>query len=45
VKGPQNINNESRKVMYFELFGENCMKIITAGQVFLFNYELSRFSK
>jgi hypothetical protein len=27
------------------LFGENCMKIITTGQIFLSNYELSRFSK
>jgi hypothetical protein len=33
------------KVIYFELFGENCMKIVTAGQVFLSNYEFSRYSK
>jgi hypothetical protein len=30
---------------HFELFGENCMKIITAGQIFLLSYELLRFSK
>jgi hypothetical protein len=27
----------------FKLFGENCMKIITTGQICLSNYELSRF--
>jgi hypothetical protein len=37
--------NECRKVIYFELFGDKCMKIITTGQIFLSNYELSRFSK
>jgi hypothetical protein len=30
---------------YFELFGENYMKIISTGQVFLLNYDLSRFLK
>jgi hypothetical protein len=30
---------------YFKLFGDNCMEIITTGQIFLLNYELSRFSK
>jgi hypothetical protein len=29
----------------FKLFGDNCMKIITKGQISLSNYELSRFSK
>jgi hypothetical protein len=29
----------------FELFEENCMKIITTGQIFLSNYKLSRFPK
>jgi hypothetical protein len=33
------------KVIYFELYGENCVKIITTGQIFLSNYELPRFSK
>jgi hypothetical protein len=33
------------KVIYFELFVENCMEIITTGQIFLSNYELSGFSK
>jgi hypothetical protein len=28
---------------HFELFWENCMKIITTRQTFLLNYELSRF--
>jgi hypothetical protein len=32
-------------VTYFELFGENCMRIITVEHIFLSNYELSRFSK
>jgi hypothetical protein len=30
---------------HFKLFGENHMKIIITGQIFLSNYELSRFSK
>jgi hypothetical protein len=30
---------------HFELFGENCMKIITTGQIFILNYKLSSFSK
>jgi hypothetical protein len=38
-------NDDCRKVIYFKLFGENCMKIITTGQIFLSNHELSRFSK
>jgi hypothetical protein len=28
---------------HFELFRENCMKIITTGQIFLSNYKLSMF--
>jgi hypothetical protein len=32
VKNKQMWENErSRKVIYFELFGENCIKIITTG--------------
>jgi len=38
-------NNSCGKVIYFELFGEKCMKIIITGQIFLSNYELSRFLK
>jgi hypothetical protein len=38
-------NDRGRKVIYLELFGENCMQIITKGQIFLLNYKLSRFSK
>jgi hypothetical protein len=38
-------NTSCGKVIYLKLFGENCMKIITAGQIFLSNYKLSRFSK
>jgi hypothetical protein len=30
---------------HFELFEENCMKIITTGQIFLLNYKLLKFSK
>jgi hypothetical protein len=30
---------------HFKLFGDNCMKIIITGHIFLLNYELSRFSK
>jgi hypothetical protein len=37
--------NGCEKVIYLELFGENDMKIITTGQIFLLNYKLSRFSK
>jgi hypothetical protein len=33
------------KVIYFESYGENYMKIITTGQFFLMNCQLSRFSK
>jgi hypothetical protein len=33
------------EVIYCELFGENCLKIIIAGKIFLSNYELSRFMK
>jgi hypothetical protein len=33
------------KVIYFELSGKDCMKIYTTGQIFLSNYELSRFLK
>jgi hypothetical protein len=29
----------------FELFGEKCMKIINTGQIFISNYQLSRFLK
>jgi hypothetical protein len=36
------IKNEFK---FFKLFGENCIKIITIGQICLSNYELSRFSK
>jgi hypothetical protein len=38
-------NDRYGKVIYLKIFGENCMKIITTGQIFLSNYELSRFSK
>jgi hypothetical protein len=38
-------NDSYGKVIYFELFGENCMKIITTGQFFLTNYKLSSFLK
>jgi hypothetical protein len=38
-------NNRCRKVIYFKLFGENRMEIITAGPICLSNYELSRFLK
>jgi hypothetical protein len=38
-------NDRCGKVIYFELYGENCMKIITTGQIFLLDYELARFSK
>jgi hypothetical protein len=38
-------NERCRKVVYFKLFRENCMKIITTGQIFILNYELSRFLK
>jgi hypothetical protein len=30
---------------FFKLFAENCMKMITTGQIFHLNYELSGFSK
>jgi hypothetical protein len=30
---------------YLQLFGDNCMKIIITRQIFLSNYELSRFPK
>jgi hypothetical protein len=30
-------NKRCGDVICFELFGENCMKIITAGQIFLLN--------
>jgi hypothetical protein len=39
------ISDGCGNVIYFELFGRNVMKIITTGQIFLLNYELSRFSK
>jgi hypothetical protein len=46
VNNKQMRENEScGKVIYFELFAKNCMKIMTAGQIFLSNYELSQFSK
>jgi hypothetical protein len=38
-------NDKYRKVVYFELPGVNCMKMITTGQIFLLNYELSVFFK
>jgi hypothetical protein len=38
-------NDIGRKVIYFQSFGENCMKFINTGQIFLSNYELSRFLK
>jgi hypothetical protein len=38
-------NDRWGKVIYFELFEENCMKIISTGLTFLSNYKLSRFSK
>jgi hypothetical protein len=38
-------NDSCGKVIYLELFGENCMKVINTGQIFLINYELSRFLK
>jgi hypothetical protein len=44
MKGQQKLNDEYGKVVYFELFGDNCTKIIITGQIFLSNYELSRFS-
>jgi hypothetical protein len=37
--------DECGKVIYFQSFGENCMRIITTGHIFLSNHELSRFSK
>jgi hypothetical protein len=37
--------DQCEKVIYFELFGDICIKMITTGQTFLSNYELSRFSK
>jgi hypothetical protein len=36
-------NDSFGKVIYFELRGENCMKIMTTGQIFILNYELSSF--
>jgi hypothetical protein len=39
------INNECGEVTYFKLFEENCMKIITTGQISFSNYELLRFFK
>jgi hypothetical protein len=45
LKGPRKIKDECRKIIYFELFGDNCMEIITTGQILLSNYELSRFFK
>jgi hypothetical protein len=32
-------------VIYFKLFGENCMNSIITGQIFLSNYELPKFLK
>jgi hypothetical protein len=36
-------NGTCGKVICFKLFGENGMKIMTIGQIFLLNCELSRF--
>jgi hypothetical protein len=30
---------------HFELFEENCMKIVSIGKIYLMDYELSRFLK
>jgi hypothetical protein len=37
--------NKRMRESYFYLSGENCMKIITTGQIFLSNDEMSRFLK
>jgi hypothetical protein len=36
-------NNSCGEVINFELFGENCIKIITTGQTFLLNYNYQSF--
>jgi hypothetical protein len=39
MKVSRKISDRCGKVIYFELIGENCMKIIITGQIFLSNYE------
>jgi hypothetical protein len=39
-EGSAKKNNKRGKVIYFELFGENCMKIITTGQTFSFKVHI-----